>query len=171
MEEKEKDNDELDEIEEIFKEIEEYQAKLDLQSHLKEIQEELEEWKQAYDFKSGYIAFSERAKTLYRNNRSEDAIILLKEGLKYYPNHPKLICLMGFACLAQESWEAKTYFQRALEKDPKYPFAHYGLGIMELKLAENPEAAQLRYNLLMMYDPKLAAHLKERINKFLMKRS
>jgi hypothetical protein len=37
---------------------------------------------------------------------------------------------------------------------------------MQLKLGENSEAAQRRYNLLMRYDPKLASALKERINKF-----
>lgn len=173
-----KSNDDLDDIdlddidfEALDKISDEHRKKLDLQGHLKELEELRQDVYDDYDDKDEIIdSFCERAKILYKNNNSEDAILLLKEGLKYYPDQPKLICFMGFACLAQDSWEAKTYFQRALGIDHKYPLAHYGVGIMELKLGANPEAAQRRYNLLMTFDPRLAFDLKDQINKYLMKR-
>jgi tetratricopeptide (TPR) repeat protein len=150
-------------FEDIEKAIDEHRTKLDLQGHLKE----LEEVRQDNNYNRDDIidSFCDRAKFFYKNNQSEDAILLLKEELKYYPNQPKLICFMGFACLVQESWEAKIYFQRALNIDPKYPLAHYGLGIMQLKLGQNSEAAHRRYNLLMTLDQFLASNLKDQINK------
>jgi tetratricopeptide (TPR) repeat protein len=158
----------LNGLEDIEKAIDEHLTKLDLQGHLKELEEVRQDY--GHDKDDIIDSFCDRAKILYKNNKYEDAITLLKEGLKYFPDQPKLICYMGFACLAQESWEAKTYFQRALRIDHEYPLAHYGLGIMELKLGVNPEAAQRRYKLLMIFDPSLALILKDEINKYSIKR-
>ena len=155
-------------LEEIERINNERLKKLNFEEHLNELEEIYQE--NCYKKEEILERYCDRAKILYKSNRLEDAIKLLKVGLNYYPNEPQLICFMGFACLSNESWEAKTYFQRALEIDPKYPLAHYGLGFMELKLAQNSEAAQRRYNLLMQLDPNLASHLKGQINKFLIKR-
>lgn len=166
----EKENNELEDDFEVEL-LDESYKNLDLQGHLDEIKEQLEEAREAYGhIRDEVYNFCYRAKVLYMKNRAEEAMYILKEGLKYFSNNTELICHMGFACLAQESWECKNYFQRVLEINSKYPLAHYGLGLMELKLAENSEAAQRRYNLLMMYDPKLASILRERISKFLMRR-
>ena len=119
-------------IEDLDKEICERLEKLDLQDHLKE----LEELRENYPFdKDAMIdSYCNRAKILYKSNRSEDSISLLKKGMKIYHNQPELICYTGFACLAQESWEAKTYFLRHLKLSLNVLFRALWFGYNGIKI-------------------------------------
>jgi len=166
----EKSEDDLEDIdwEDLDKTIDDYRIQLDLNGHLKE----LEELQQDIEYSRDDLisAFCDRGKLLYKNNRYEDAILLLERALKYYPDQTELICCIGFASIYQESLDAITYFQRALGIDHRCSQAHYGLGLVELKLFSNPKASQRIQELLMALNPMLGSKLKNQITKFLMKR-
>lgn len=171
-----KKEDDLDqEFEEFLKKLEEQEEKLDLNGHLDELNE-MEKDEEDIDYM--VYKFCDKARILYKNYKYDDAITLLKEGLKKYPTRAELYCYMGFTCLARAQkegetspsyYEALTFFQKAIGLDQRCARAHYGLGLVELKGFANSYSAQSKYKLLMTIDPRLAFALKDEISKFLMK--
>lgn len=147
---------------------------LSLQEHLEEISEIQKDL--GLSGEDIIESICERAKILYKAERFEDANALLEEAKKCPVMSPKPYCFMGGLCLTRASregenspsyYEAMQYFQRALQLDPQYALAQYGLGLVDLRLNADPQSAQRKYRILMTLEPQLASHLKSEIDKFL----
>ena len=147
---------------------------LSLQEHL----EELSEIQKDLGLSSDDVLESlcERAKILYKAERFEDAYALLEKAKRYSTVNPKPYCFMGGLCLTRASregenspsyYEAIQYFQRALQIDADYAMAHYGLGLVDLRLNVDPKSAQEKYKILLRLEPRLASHLKSEIDRYL----
>jgi tetratricopeptide (TPR) repeat protein len=85
--------------------------------------------------------YDERAHQLYNEGRYDEAIDLLREGLRLYPEAVELEVGMGYARLAREEFAwARRAFEGALVGDPEHEEALAGLGEVLLKLGERDAA-------------------------------
>jgi tetratricopeptide (TPR) repeat protein len=78
--------------------------------------------------------YDERAHQLYNEGQYDNALDILREGLKLYPNAVELHIGVGYARLAREEflWARRT-FEEALVLDPDHEDALAGLGETLLK--------------------------------------
>jgi Flp pilus assembly protein TadD len=85
--------------------------------------------------------YDERAHQLYNEGRYDEAIELLREGLRLYPDAVELEVGMGYARLAREEFAwARRAFEAALVGDPEHEEALAGLGEVLLRLGARDAA-------------------------------
>jgi tetratricopeptide (TPR) repeat protein len=85
--------------------------------------------------------YDERAHQLYNEGRYDEAIDLLRDGLRLYPDTVELEVGMGYARLAREEFAwARRAFESALLDDPDNEEARAGLGEVLLRLGERNAA-------------------------------
>jgi tetratricopeptide (TPR) repeat protein len=85
--------------------------------------------------------YDERAHQLYNEGRYDEAIELLRDGLRLYPDAVELEVGMGYARLAREEFAwARRAFEAALVGDPEHEEALAGLGEVLLRLGERDAA-------------------------------
>ena len=85
--------------------------------------------------------YDERAHQLYNEGRYDEAIELLRDGLRLYPDTVELEVGMGYARLAREEFAwARRAFEAALVGDPEHEEALAGLGEVLLRLGERDAA-------------------------------
>ncbi len=78
--------------------------------------------------------YDERAHAFYNEARYDEALDLLREGLKLYPNAVELHVGAGYARLARDEYAwARRSFEEALVLDPEHEDALAGLGEILLK--------------------------------------
>src|SRR5215208_2699807 len=81
--------------------------------------------------------YDEQAHQLYNEGQYDEALLVLREGLKLYPNAVELHVGVGYARLAREefAWARKS-FEEALILDPEHEDALAGLGETLLKFGQ-----------------------------------
>jgi tetratricopeptide (TPR) repeat protein len=85
--------------------------------------------------------YDERAHQLYNEGQYDEAIELLRTGLRLYPDAVELQVGMGYARLAREEFAwARRSFEAALVVDPEHEEALAGLGEVLLKFGARPAA-------------------------------
>ncbi len=81
--------------------------------------------------------YDERAHALYNEGQYDEALDLLREGLKLYPHAVELHVGVGYARLAREEFAwARRSFEEALILDPEHEDALAGLGEVLLKFGQ-----------------------------------
>jgi tetratricopeptide (TPR) repeat protein len=85
--------------------------------------------------------YDERAHQLYNEGEYDDALDVLREGLRLYPHAVELHVGVGYARLAREEfvWARKS-FEEALVLDPEHEDALAGLGETLLKFGQQAGA-------------------------------
>jgi len=85
--------------------------------------------------------FDERAHRLYEAGDYDDALDVLREGLRHHSDSVLLHVGMGYVRIAREEYAwARISFETALESDPEYEDAWVGLGESLLKFGRVDEA-------------------------------
>lgn len=83
----------------------------------------------------------EEARKLVKANRSEPALTVGRQVLRYFPQHLEAYRLLGEACLAAGDYQgAVDCFRRVLSADPESLSAHIGLGMIFEDTGEYSEA-------------------------------
>ncbi|MBL0170139.1 MAG: tetratricopeptide repeat protein [Gemmatimonadaceae bacterium] len=81
--------------------------------------------------------YDERSHALYNEGQYDEALDLLREGLKAYPNAVELHVGVGYARLAREEFAwARRSFEESLILDPEHEDALAGLGEVLLKFGQ-----------------------------------
>ncbi|HYJ81113.1 MAG TPA: tetratricopeptide repeat protein, partial [Longimicrobiaceae bacterium] len=89
----------------------------------------------------GAEEFDEQAHRLYESGDYEDALGVLRDGLRQHPDSVLLHVGLGYVRIAREEYAwARSSFQTALEHDPEYEDAWVGLGETLLKFGRVDEA-------------------------------
>jgi Tfp pilus assembly protein PilF len=93
--------------------------------------------------------YDERAHALYNEGRYDQALEVLREGLKIYPAAVGLHVGVGYARLARDeiAW-ARQSFEMALALDAEHEDAMAGLGEVLIKLGRMDEARRLFFKTL-----------------------
>jgi Flp pilus assembly protein TadD len=87
--------------------------------------------------------YDERAHRLYDDGQYDNALTLLKDGLRLYPHSVDLYVGLGYTHLAREDYIwAKQAFERGLVLDPNHEDALVGLGEALLRFGRRDEALQ-----------------------------
>ena len=85
--------------------------------------------------------YDDRAHQLYNEGQYDEAIDLLRQGLRLYPDSVELEVGMGYARLAREEFAwARRAFEAALVGDPEHEEALAGLGEVLLKVGARQAA-------------------------------
>lgn len=101
--------------------------------------------------------YDERAHQLYNEGQYEEALTVLREGLRMYPNAVELHVGVGYAQLAREEFAwARRSFEEALVLEPEHEDGLAGLGETLLKLGQEDAAVRcLRRTLELGYQDDL----------------
>ena len=85
--------------------------------------------------------FDEQAHRLYEAGDYDEALEVLREGLRQHPDSVLLHVGLGYVRIAREEYAwARSAFEQALELDPEYEDAWVGLGETLLKFGRVEEA-------------------------------
>lgn len=85
--------------------------------------------------------FDEQAHRLYESGEYDDALEVLREGLRHHPDSALLHVGLGYVRVAREEYAwARQSFETALDLDPEYEDAWVGLGETLLKFGRVDEA-------------------------------
>jgi Flp pilus assembly protein TadD len=85
--------------------------------------------------------FDEQAHRLYEAGDYDEALEVLREGLRHHPDSVLLHVGLGYVRIAREEYAwARSAFEQALELDPEYEDAWVGLGETLLKFGRVDEA-------------------------------
>ena len=85
--------------------------------------------------------FDEQAHRLYESGEYDDALELLRDGLRHHPDSALLHVGLGYVRIAREEYAwARVSFETALDLDPEYEDAWVGLGETLLKFGRVDEA-------------------------------
>jgi Flp pilus assembly protein TadD len=85
--------------------------------------------------------FDEQAHRLYEAGEYDDALDILREGLRHHPDSALLHVGLGYVRIAREEYAwARISFETALDLDPEYEDAWVGLGETLLKFGRVDEA-------------------------------
>ena len=85
--------------------------------------------------------YDERAHQLYNDGKYDEALAILHEGIKLYPNAVELHVGVGYARLAREEYAwARRSFEEALVLDPEHEDALAGLGETLLRFGQTEGA-------------------------------
>jgi Flp pilus assembly protein TadD len=85
--------------------------------------------------------FDEQAHRLYESGEYDDALEVLREGLRHHPDSALLHVGLGYVRVAREEYAwARRSFETALDLDPEYEDAWVGLGETLLKFGLVDEA-------------------------------
>lgn len=85
--------------------------------------------------------YDDHAHQLYNDGQYDEAVEMLREGLRLYPHSPELHVGMGYARLAREEFAwARRSFEEALVLDGDHEEALAGLGEVLLKLGRRDDA-------------------------------
>jgi Flp pilus assembly protein TadD len=85
--------------------------------------------------------YDEQAHRLYEAGDYDDALEVLREGLRHHPDSALLHVGLGYVRIAREEYAwARRSFEQALELDPEYEDAWVGLGETLLKFGRVDEA-------------------------------
>jgi tetratricopeptide (TPR) repeat protein len=88
--------------------------------------------------------YDERAHALYDEGRYDDALELLREGLRHYPTAVELHVGVGYARLARDEFAwARRSFEEALVLDAEHEDALAGLGEVLLKFGQVEAAMEM----------------------------
>lgn len=78
-----------------------------------------------------------------KEGKSEEAIALFQESLKFSPDYVLALTKLGEALMSQrKAAEAEAAFQQALKISPKYPQTHISFGILLVEQKRYPEAIE-----------------------------
>jgi Flp pilus assembly protein TadD len=89
----------------------------------------------------GAEEFDEQAHRLYESGDYDDALEVLREGLRCHPDSALLHVGLGYVRIAREEYAwARISFETALDLDPEYEDAWVGLGETLLKFGRVDEA-------------------------------
>jgi Flp pilus assembly protein TadD len=87
--------------------------------------------------------YDERAHQLYNEGKYDEALAVLRDGLRLYPNAVELHVGVGYARLAREEFAwARRSFEEALVLDPEHEDALAGLGETLLKFGRPDQAVR-----------------------------
>lgn len=85
--------------------------------------------------------FDEQAHRLYEAGEYDEALYILREGLRHHPDSALLHVGLGYVRIAREEYAwARVSFETALDLDPEYEDAWVGLGETLLKFGRVDEA-------------------------------
>lgn len=85
--------------------------------------------------------FDEQAHRLYESGEYDEALELLRDGLRHHPDSALLHVGLGYVRIAREEYAwARVSFETALDLDPEYEDAWVGLGETLLKFGRVDEA-------------------------------
>ncbi|HSU13631.1 tetratricopeptide repeat protein [Longimicrobium sp.] len=85
--------------------------------------------------------FDEQAHRLYESGEYDDALDVLRDGLRHHPDSALLHVGLGYVRIAREEYAwARLSFEEALDLDPEYEDAWVGLGETLLKFGRVDEA-------------------------------
>lgn len=88
--------------------------------------------------------YDERAHRFYDDGHYDDALDILKEGLRLYPHSVELYVGLGYTRLAREEFVwARQAFERALVLDPEHEDGMVGMGEALLRFGQPEEALRL----------------------------
>ncbi|HEX8904014.1 MAG TPA: tetratricopeptide repeat protein, partial [Longimicrobiaceae bacterium] len=85
--------------------------------------------------------FDEQAHRLYESGEYDEALDVLRDGLRHHPDSALLHVGLGYVRIAREEYAwARVSFEEALDLDPEYEDAWVGLGETLLKFGRVDEA-------------------------------